>query len=339
MARARLRSLAREPDPVLLMGRERRWRWPWAVLGLAVTALVFLLLSLAAISLEDLAVRLGWVSGGLPRDAFPLDPARPLSALDSVLVSLPFLLAPLFALWAVHGVSWRRAFAWSGSFDWRQFWRAALAYLLLGSLGVVLGYLLEPHQHQFPARSPGFLLWAALALGVVFVQTLGEDVLFKGYLVRVCGAVLPLRVPVVAAVIFVFVAGHLWNDDFGRDFAVNLIYFTVAELLAFALLFRTQNLAACAGLHWMNNVLATFAPTLPGQPVFLALLIYTDPVYAAGGGRLLDPLTHAVGIAGFGLLLVLLLWRRSPFYLPKAPLPEPGSGMAGTSRTGATLHS
>jgi membrane protease YdiL (CAAX protease family) len=251
-----------------------------------------------------------------------------------VVVSLPFLLAPLFTLWAVHGVSWRRAFSWGRGFDWRQFWRAALAYLLLGSVGVVLGYLLEPQQHQFPARSPGFLLWAVLALGVVFVQTLGEDVLFKGYLVRVCGAVLPLRVPVVAAVIVVFVAGHLWNDDFGRDFAVNLIYFTVAELLAFAMLFRTQNLAACAGLHWMNNVLATFAPTLPGQPVFLALLVYTDPVYAAGGGRLLDPLTHAVGIAGFCLLLVLLLWRRSPFYLPKAPLPEPGPAIADPANGG-----
>jgi membrane protease YdiL (CAAX protease family) len=321
------------------MGRERRWRWPWAALGLAATGLAFLFLSLAAIFLEDLAVRQGWLAGALPRDAFPLDPARPLSAVDSVLVSLPFLLAPLFALWAVHGVSWRRAFAWSGSFDWRQFWRAAAAYLVLGALGVAFGYLLEPQQHQFPPRGASFLAWIALALAVVFVQTLGEDALFKGYLVRVCGAVLPLRVPVVAAVIGCFVAGHLWNEDFGRDFAVNLIYFTVAEILSFAMLFRTQNLAASAGMHWMNNVLATLAPTLPGQPVYLALVIYTDPVYAAGGGRLLDPLTHAVGILGLGLLLVLLLWRRSPFYLPKAPLPRPGAAIATPPEAGVARHS
>jgi len=312
------RGLASQPDPVLLQGRERRWRWPWAALGLAVTGLAFFLLFLASISFEDLALRLGWVTGGLPRDAFPLDPARPLSAVDSVLVSLPFLLAPLFALRAVHGVTWRRAFSWGKGFAWRQFWRAAFASLIVGGLGVAFGYLTEPQQHQIPVRGLNYLPWVALALAIVFVQTLGEDALFKGYLVRVCGAVVPLRMPVVATVIALFVAGHLWNEDFSRDFTVNVIYFTIVEVVSFTLLFRTQNLAASAGLHWMNNVLATVAPTLPGQPVYLALLIYTDPVYAAGGGRLLDSIMHSANLVGLGLLLVLLLWRRSPFYLERA---------------------
>jgi membrane protease YdiL (CAAX protease family) len=141
---------------------------------------------------------------------------------------------------------------------------------------------------------------------------------------RVLGAVVPVRVPVVATVIVLFVAGHLWNEDFSRDTTVNLIYFTIVEVVSFALLFRTQNLGASAGLHWMNNVLATVAPTVPGQPVYLALLIYTDPVYAAGGNRLLDPLMHTASLAGLALLLLLLLWRRSPLYLERAVTPDPG---------------
>lgn len=316
-------GLTRQPDPVLLLGREGRWRWPWTLLGLAVTGLAFFMLFTASIGFEDLARRLGWVTGALPRDAFPLDPARPLSAVDSVLVSLPFLLAPLFALLVVHGVTWRRAFSWGKGFAWGQFWRAALAGLIVGGFGVIVGYLSEPQQHEIPARSGSHLVWIALALAVVFVQTIGEDALFKGYLVRVLGAVVPVRIPVVAIVIVLFVAGHLWNDDFSRDTTVNMIYFTIIEVVSFALLFRTQNLAASAGLHWMNNVLATVAPTVPGQPTYLALLIYTDPVYVAGGNRLLDPLMHTASLAGLALLLLLLLWRRSPFYLERAPTPEP----------------
>lgn len=320
-----LHQVTSQPDPVLLQGREGRWRWPWALVGLAVTGLVFFVLFTASIGFEDLALRLGWVAGGLPRDAFPLDPARPLSAVDSVLASLPFLLAPLFALQAVHGVSWRRAFSWGSGFAWGQFWRAALAGLMVGGLGIAFGYLTEPQQHEVPVRSASHLLWIALALAVVFIQTIGEDALFKGYLVRVFGAVAPVRLPVIATVIVLFVAGHLWNEDFSRDTTVNMIYFTIVEVVSFALLFRTQNLAASAGLHWMNNVLATVAPTVPGQPVYLALLIYTDRVYAAGGNRLLDPLMHAVSLMGLALLLVLLLWRRSPLYLEQAAAPELGT--------------
>jgi membrane protease YdiL (CAAX protease family) len=161
----------------------------------------------------------------------------------------------------------------------------------------------------------------ALSLGVVFVQSLGEEVLFRGYLLRAWGAVVPFRLPVVASLIAFFVAGHLWNEDLQRDVSLNLVYFVLVELVSYAVLFRTQNLAASAGLHWMNNVIALLAPTVPGQPTVLAAVIYTDPVYMAGGSRMFDPITHAGMLAGLVALIVLLFWRRSPFYLAPAPLP------------------
>lgn len=324
---ARLHRLALAPDPVLLKGREGRWRWPWAINGLLLTALVFVLLSLGVVVFEDAAIRQNWIIGGFPQNVFPLDPAQPITYLDVLIASLPFLIAPLIALPLAHGVSWRRAFAYAGSFQWRQFWRAALALLVLATLGVMLGYVLEPQQYQFPARSPGHLFWIALALGVIFVQSLGEEVMFRGYLLRAWGAVLPFRLPVTAAVIALFVAGHLWNDDLRRDLLLNVIFFVAGEIIAYAVLFRTQNLAASAGLHWMNNVLALLAPTVPGQPTVLGLAIYTDPVYAAGGSRLFDPLTHAAGIVGVTVLLTMLFWHRSPFYLaPAADVARPADG-------------
>jgi membrane protease YdiL (CAAX protease family) len=315
---ASLRRLTVAPDPVLLQGREGRWRWPWALAGLLLAALLFLLLSLGVTTFEEEAVRSQWVSGGFPQNVFPLDPAQPITYLDVLLASLSFLVPPLIVLPVVHRVPWRRALSWGGGFRWGQFWRAALALMTLSLVALILGYAWEPQQYKFPAHPPGHALWIALAAAVIFVQSFGEEVLFRGYLVRSWGAVLPLRLPVTAAVVALFVAGHVGNDDLQTDLVLNVAYFLAGEVVAYAVLFRTENLAASAGLHWMNNLVALLMPTVPGQPTALALAVYTDPVYAAGGSRLLDPFTHVTGIAGLVLLVALLYWPRSPFYLEPA---------------------
>jgi membrane protease YdiL (CAAX protease family) len=327
--RSSANRLLLERDPLLLRGREGRWRWPWVILGLMVTALLFSALISAVVAFEALAQRRNWIIGAFPQSVFPIDPAQPITYIDLVLTSLPFLLTPLIVLPLVHRVSWRRAFSYGAGFRWRQFFNAAMALMICSLLGVVASYLLEPKQFRFPAHDRAILLWIALALGVILVQSLGEEVLFRGYLLRVWGAVVPYRIPVTAGVIAVFVAGHLGNEDIKRDLLLNVTYFVAIEVISYALLFRTQNLAASAGLHWMNNVVALLAPTVPGQPTALALAVYTDPVYMAGGSRLPDPVTHAGTFAGVVILLVLLLWRRSPFYLSRPSVVDQASAPAG----------
>ena len=313
---ASFHAMATASDPVLLQGREGRWRWPWAVSGLVLIAAMFMALGSLVVMFEELAVRAGWI-GSFPDNVFPLDSTQPITYLDVLLAAFPFLLPPLIALPLVHGVSWRRAFAYSGArFRWREFWRTALALLTLAVLGFVIGNLTEPKQYEF--RAPPALAWIALALAIVFVQSIGEEVLFRGYLLRTWGAVLPFRLPVTTAIIGLFVAGHLGNDDLNRDLLVNIFYFIAGEIVAYAVFFRTNNLAASSGFHWMNNVLALLVPTIPGQPTTLALAVYTDPVYAVGASRLFDPWTHIAGLAGITALVAMLYWRRSPFYLEKA---------------------
>jgi membrane protease YdiL (CAAX protease family) len=323
-----MRQLTLERDPVLALGRAGRWRWPWLLAGLVLTAVVFLALGILAGGFEDTATEQGWVRGDFAQSVFPIDPSQPGTFVLLILTSLPFLLASIPAVVLVHGQSWRRLLSWGVGFQWQQFFRTANALLLLGILATIAGYITEPQQYEFPARGLNFLPWAALALAVVFIQSFGEEVLFRGYLLRWVGAVIPFRVPITAAVIAVFVAGHLGNEDVRRDVALNILYFVAVEIVSYALLFRTQNLAASAGLHWINNVMALFAPSLPGQPTELALMIYTDPVYSAGGSRLLDAFTHAAAALGLVLLLTLLFWRRSPFYIEQAPVPADATGPA-----------
>src|SRR5262249_28495740 len=87
-----------------------------------------------------------------------------------------------------------------------------------------------------------------------------------------------------------------------------------SHLLEYAIL-------ALAGLHWANNVFILLRPGAPEQVSPLALVVYTDPVYSAGGSYQYDPQAYVGLLIGPVLLLILLFWRRSPFCLPKAPVP------------------
>ncbi len=341
---ARLRRLVAEPDMVLLLGRERRWRWPWMLVGLAAVVLVFLLLLGATVAFERIALGLGWIDRSfssalyLSTAMFPFDPGRPLSYAGELLVIwLPLLLAPLLVLRIVHGVSWRRAFSYGGGFRWLDFARAAMALLTMLGLVASLAFYLEPQQHEVRWPGIGILPWIALGFGAVLVQTLAEDVFFLGYLHRTWGAVVGLRLPVAAAVITIFVVPHLANSDVQRDMLLGVLDHAIMTAISIAVLLRTQSLAASAGLHWANNAFILLRPGAPDSVSPLALVVYTDPVYAAGGSYLLDPLTYA-GLLGMpALLLVLLLWRRSPFCLPRGPVPSSdGSRAPAATDAGAT---
>jgi hypothetical protein len=51
----------------------------------------------------------------------------------------------------------------------------------------------------------------------------------------------------------------------------------------------------------------------------MAIATYRDALLLNGGSHLLDPYAWAITLLGLGLTLELLVWRRSPFYLPIAP--------------------
>jgi membrane protease YdiL (CAAX protease family) len=313
-------------DPVLLQGREGRWQWPWALAGTLITLALVTVLARPVELLEGLAEKRHWIARDLLE--LTLDPKQPFTFADVAIAALPYIFCPLLVLVCVHGVSWRRAFAYRGTFDWSLFLKAALAFLLVGGLAELPAVLSEPQDFALQPRGLDFLPWALLGMVAIYAQSLGEEVLFKGYLLRVLGAVFPFRWLVVLPLVAAFTALHIGNTDLKRDPVFSLFYFALGEVIAFAIFLRTQNLAACAGVHWMNNVWSSLlVASAPDQSTTLALVVKTDPTLADGQSSLLDPAAHAVEIAHLALLLALLFWRRSPFYLPVAPAraaEEPG---------------
>jgi len=321
---AGLRRLVTEPDPVLLLGRDGRWRWPWALLGLAAVLLLSTLLARAPLAFEAYALQQGWISGMFVGVVFPFEPKEPASFVYDLLSWLPYLLPPLVVLGVVHGVSLRRAFSWGGAFRWLDFARTSMALFVLLGAGAVLTYVQEPQQHRFYWPGVDLLPWIALGLGAVLVQTLAEDVYYLGYLYRTWGAVLAVRLPVAVAVITAFISAHLQNADVQRDMLLAVVGFVIMATISIAVLMRTRSLAASAGLHWSSNAFIVLRPGAPEEVSPLALVVYTDRVHMSGASHLYEPATYVFAVLGPALLLVLLFWRRSPFYLPEAaPPPAP----------------
>jgi membrane protease YdiL (CAAX protease family) len=315
-------------DPVLLQGRAGRWQWPWAVLGTLLTIALITVLSRPGDLLANLAEKRDWIDRGLLD--LTLDPEQPFTFANVAIAALPLIVCPLIVLQYLHGVSWRRAFAYRGYFDWPLFVKAALALLLVSTVANLLTALSAPEEFELEPRDLDHLPWALLGLAVVFVAALGEEVLFKGYLLRVWGAVFPVRWPLVAILVILFTYLHVGNADLSEDRKFNLFYFAMTEVVWFAVYLRTQNLAASAGLHWMNNAWDTlFVARAPDQATTLALVVQIDSSTGAGGGRLVDLQAHAFEIAQLALLLALLFWRRSPFYLQEARARPPGPTGAG----------
>lgn len=304
------------PDRFLLLGRVGRWQWPWALLGTIATFALIIAIGLITDPIET------WLAGRHGEDAAGSDltPDRLDTFASFLLFALSVTLAPALVISLVHGLDPRRLLGPNGRFRWDLCARASLAMLFVAAVGVAIGLVREPQSYQWQAIKPGHLPWLLLALPIIFCQSFAEEYLFKGYLVRVWGAVLPVRSVIVLVVAAVFTSAHAINDDVARDLAFNLLIFFAGELLTLAVYLRTCSLGAVTGLHWINNVWAMCVlATQPGQSGALALAVYTDPVLAAGGSRLTDAYGYLELLAGFALLWVMLTWRRSPFYLSPHP--------------------
>jgi len=308
------------PDRFLMSLRIGRWQWPWAILGTAATLALIIAFGLAAEPIETgLAALYSRESPGTD-----LIPGRIDTFAGFLLFAISISLPPALVAWAVHGLDPRQLLGPNGHFDWPQLAKAALAMLSVMLLAAAIGLVREPQNYAWLGRGLPHLPWLLIAIPLILYQSFAEEYLFKGYLVRVWGAVLPIRSVIVLVIAALFTSAHAINDDVAQDLVFNLVFFFAAELLTLFVYLRTQSLAAVTGLHWINNVWAMcLVPTEPGQSTALALAAYTDPVLSAGRSRLTDPGSYLEMGSALALLLVLLVWKRSPFYLPPHLPTEP----------------
>ncbi len=296
----------------LLEGRVGRWRWPFVLLG----ALLFIVL--VALFTAPLALLMDGV------DAAEFEAMRPGSLygfLTFATIGLSFLIPAAIVLRVVHGQNPLSALGTGGRFDWGAFARAAGAAAALGAASLVLALIFSPEAIRFAPRSADYLLWFALAAAILLVQTFGEEYLFKAYLARAFGAVIPSPIIIVPVLSAIFAAVHAGNADVAADLYFSLIATFAFAAFTFIVYLRTENLGAVTGLHWFNNLWAIcIVATAPVQSEAMAIAVFEDPILSSGGSRLLAPGAYLELAAVLAVLWALLAAPRSPFYFaPRAP--------------------
>lgn len=199
--------------------------------------------------------------------------------------------------------------------------RGLLAALLV-SIGLfALGALIEGMPARGSISLTEWLLWLVPMLGLLFLQTSGEELAFRGYLSQALAQRFGSPAIWAGIPIAIFTLLHWFGAANPSTNAAALFVIASLATSMTLLVYLTGNLGAAMGVHWGNNIAAFLlfsnAPELEG----IALFQY---------GSLADPSMttyQAVQLAVVGVFAILatlwlLLHPASPLRLKSLARPE-----------------
>ncbi|MET3960574.1 membrane protease YdiL (CAAX protease family) [Marmoricola sp. OAE513] len=246
-----------EPRSYPLVLRTAAYRWLQPATGIVLAVLTFALFA-PLIGQAVLAVAIAVDHDGAFAPAFnealDLDPVT-----WQGLLYLNLLLAFLVpATWAivrlVHGVSGKFLMSVKPGIRWRFFWACAGLALVAVALQLTLGAILGGDQNSL-SGSANKATGTLLAMGLVVLlttpfQAMGEEFLFRGYLMQAFGAL--TRRPWVAVLLtsLLFALAH------GVQNAPLFLDRLSFGLMAGYVVVRTGGLEAGIALHVWNNLFA-----------------------------------------------------------------------------------
>ncbi len=302
-----------------LSQRTARWRWPWLLLGVAAAAVSAMAALLVLFLVVEVASELG--------SGWATEAARFFNAEDVVesVTTVPSLLGFELLLvgvtfWAaavvgslIQGRSIRSLLEPVRSFDWsiarKVLALQAILFLVTAAPGFFVPSLDRP---DFTGIGQEHLIWLIPLAVLILIQTSGEDVFFKGYLLRQIGATTNVFWFAPVVVVLLFVSLHIGNPDVQSNLWLILPVFIGSELMAIYLTMRTAGMEVAVAWHWFNN--ATIFLLLADrttQANDLTLFVFDDDP-----GTILDD-AISVGLYAVFLVVQFLAFttRRSPFFL------------------------
>jgi membrane protease YdiL (CAAX protease family) len=188
-----------------------------------------------------------------------------------------------------------------------QFATGMMIALIYLTVSLSVGYFSGVTPVRTDLAIDRWLLSLAPLIALLFVQTAGEELFFRGYLVQQLAAKAPH--PIVWGFLpsFLFGLAHANNVPGDPQFAVYYVFAaTMLGLVMTAMVWRTGGLAVAMGFHLVNNIGALLTVGVEGvtPPISPFVLDYGEMLGSA-----------PTDIFILGLLLAFVL---SPF----APLPK-----------------
>lgn len=309
-------AMSRGASNFFLSQRTGRWRWVWLLVSFPaglIAAVAVLLTSFAAL---EVARALGVAGTGEVSDHFFSDEFAYATTPHLVAVELLLLGGSLWIAATgaslVHGRSVRSLIEPLRRFDWSIVRRVLTVQAGL-TLAVAPSFLLPwLDTPDFTGVGGSDLVWFVPLALLTLVQTSGEDVFFKGYLLRQLGAASKVYWFAPTVVVLVFVSIHIGNPDFQTGFWMLLPLFVVSELIVIYLTMRTGGMEVALCWHWFNNAtIFLLVAERATQANDVTLFVFDeDPTTIVD-----DAVTNGLYAAVLVIQLLAFLWRRSPFFL------------------------
>ncbi len=306
-------------DQILLDERIARWQWYWVFSLFAIGLLAYIYISPLLVDLtEYIAI---WTQTIDLFEAYSTETHNIFlkGNIYSFLfpaVSGLFLILTCITLLSLQRKSLTIGLTYNIPFSWKPFWKASLALSLLFAINVT--YLFLHQRESISIQDPAlpFILWFALGLFVLLIQALGEELIFRGYILRVFGSLFPIRIVAISIVMAIFIYQHLnYNTGSGELLAI-IIFFMTSELVYFWILFRTRSIMATWGLRWVNSIffMLIISVTVDDDQSF-TLLKYSFSYAKVEESYFEDPQTYLLQIISIAMFVTLIIWKKSPFYL------------------------
>ncbi|MCP5368196.1 MAG: CPBP family intramembrane metalloprotease [Hyphomicrobiales bacterium] len=254
-------------------GRSRWWVW---LLGVAVLAVLVVGMQALLLAVQGVwAGLLGVDPDSLARGDLDLG-RQPVVDMALTLASVGTLAPAVYAVvrW-VHGRTWRTVVTARPRFRWRLFAAgfAVVAAVMAASVAVNLALGLSDIRWAFDRDR--FFAFLPVCLLLTPLQVLGEEVLFRGYLLQLVGrftgrAAVRLLVPAAA-----FFAVHLGNPEVEAWGGWAVAQYALVALYLGWVTLRSDGLEASTGLHLGINlalslVIGSPGDSLDGAPVLVA---------------------------------------------------------------------
>jgi membrane protease YdiL (CAAX protease family) len=219
----------------------------------------------------------GIVSGSLPG----VDPVVSFIAL--MLASIFLMIGIILAVRFIHNRPFRTLITPARSIAWGRLFQGFFAWFVLAGLTAVLEALLYPGRYTWTYNPNQFIPFFFLALILIPIQTSGEELLFRAYLMQGIGIRLR-NIWVLSSISgFLFMLPHLLNPEASISYPLmGLYYFSMGAFLAYITL-RDGQLELALGVHAANNLFSVLIANytnsvLPSPSLFTVNVL--DAVYS-----------------------------------------------------------
>lgn len=185
------------------------------------------------------------------------------------------------------------------AFDFKRFAFSCLCWGIFLLLFFGLDWLIEPANLQWNYKGGTF--WMLLLISLVFValQTLFEEVLFRGYLLQAFGAFVPQKWLSIVLTSAFFAAMHLGNPEIELIGNEALLYFFLTAVFLGILATADQGLELSFGFHFINNFFAAVFVTNEWQ------VFQTDALFKSSTSPQLNTVDWITILILFPFLLYL----------------------------------